>query len=138
MPHPSCGSRALTATLSVAFAFTALGMPAPLLAQSSMLEEVIVTATKREVNMQDLPMSIEAFNTEKYGSPMPGRPYHGPSTFRPAEAEAIFREMLQPWIDSGRVQMLTRRYPVRAHVTDNRLLTSKGTRGASCAKNRRG
>ena len=29
------------------------------------LEEVIVTATKRAVNMQDLPMSIEAFNTEQ-------------------------------------------------------------------------
>ena len=30
-----------------------------------MLEEVIVTATKREVNMQDLPMSIEAFSNEQ-------------------------------------------------------------------------
>jgi len=30
-----------------------------------MLEEVLVTATKREVNMQDLPMSIEAFNNEQ-------------------------------------------------------------------------
>jgi len=30
-----------------------------------MLEEVIVTATKREVNMQDLPMSIDAFNNEQ-------------------------------------------------------------------------
>lgn len=29
------------------------------------LEEVIVTATKREVNMQDLPMSIEAFSGEQ-------------------------------------------------------------------------
>jgi outer membrane receptor protein involved in Fe transport len=29
------------------------------------LEEVIVTATKRAVNMQDLPMSIEAFGTEQ-------------------------------------------------------------------------
>ncbi len=59
---------------------------------------------------------IEAFNTEKYGSPMPGRPYHGPSTFRPAEAEAIFREMLQPYLDSGQVQFIANRYPVRADV----------------------
>jgi iron complex outermembrane receptor protein len=29
------------------------------------LEEVIVTATKRSVNMQDLPMSIEAFNNDQ-------------------------------------------------------------------------
>lgn len=65
---------------------------------------------------------IEAFNTEKYGSPMPGRPYHGPSTFRPAEAEAIFREMLQPYLDSGQVQFIANRYPVRADVIqqDNR------------------
>lgn len=32
---------------------------------AGVLEEVIVTATKRAVNMQDLPMSIEAFNTEQ-------------------------------------------------------------------------
>ncbi|MDA1252218.1 MAG: FAD-dependent oxidoreductase [Planctomycetota bacterium] len=60
---------------------------------------------------------IEAFNTEKYGSPMPGRPYHGPSTFRPAEAQAIFRAMLQPYLDSGQVRFLTNRYPVRADVS---------------------
>jgi hypothetical protein len=33
---------------------------------------------------------------------MPGRPMHGPTTFRPAEAEAIFREMLQPYIAAVR------------------------------------
>lgn len=59
---------------------------------------------------------IESFNTRKYGSPMPGKPYHGPSTFRPVEAEAIFREMLQPYIDSGQVKFITNRYPVRADV----------------------
>jgi len=59
---------------------------------------------------------IEAFNTKKYGSPMPGRPWHGPSTFRPAEAEAIFRAMLQPHLDSGQVRLLRGRYPVRAGV----------------------
>jgi hypothetical protein len=90
---------------------------------------------------------IEAFNTERYGSPMPGRPYHGPSTFRPAEAharrvysehgiglsapisaesvqnkqplvaQAIFRAMLQPYLDSGQVRFITNRYPVRADVS---------------------
>ena len=57
---------------------------------------------------------IESFNEQKYGSPMPGRPYHGPSTFRPAEAEAIFRAMLQPYLDSGQIRLITNRYPVRA------------------------
>jgi hypothetical protein len=59
---------------------------------------------------------IEAFNAEKYGAAMPGKPYHGPSTFRPVEAEAIFREMLQPYIDSGQVKIYWNHYPVGANV----------------------
>ncbi len=64
---------------------------------------------------------IEAFNTEKYGSPMPGKPWHGPSTFRPAEAEAIFSEMIQPWIDAGQIRVIWNRYPLEADVHDSRL-----------------
>ena len=64
---------------------------------------------------------IEAHNTEKYGSPMPGRPYHGPSTFRPAEAEAIFRAMLEPYVDSGQVRLIRKRYPVKADVSGTKL-----------------
>lgn len=62
---------------------------------------------------------IESLNTEKYGSPMPGRPYHGPSTFRPAEAQAIFREMLQPYMQSGQLRLITRHYPVKADLKQN-------------------
>ncbi len=62
---------------------------------------------------------IEAFNEEKYGSPMPGRPYHGPSTFRPAEAQAVFRQMLQPYIDSGQVRFITNHYPVTAFKSED-------------------
>lgn len=57
---------------------------------------------------------IEAFNTVKYGSPMPGKPMHGPSTFRPAEAEKIFREMLQPYIASGQVTLRLSYVPIAA------------------------
>lgn len=64
---------------------------------------------------------IEAHNTEKYGSPMPGKPYHGPSTFRPAEAEAIFREMIQPFVESGQVQVFWNRYAVSTQVEENTL-----------------
>lgn len=64
---------------------------------------------------------IESFNTAKYGSPMPGRPMHGPSTFRPAEAEAIFRELLQPHLDSGQVQLHLHRIPVAALTSGQRL-----------------
>lgn len=62
---------------------------------------------------------IESFNTKKYGSPMPGLPYHGPSTFRPAEAETIFREMLQPYIESGQVEVIWNHYPVAADVDNS-------------------
>lgn len=59
---------------------------------------------------------IERQNIEKYGSAMPGLPWHGPSTFRPAEAEAVFRAMLQPYIESGQVSFIKNRYPVSAVV----------------------
>lgn len=59
---------------------------------------------------------IESFNEQKYGSPMPGRPYHGPSTFRPVEAERCFREILQPYIESGQVTLILDHYPVEAEV----------------------
>ena len=56
---------------------------------------------------KELMDEIEAFNKEKYGSIMPGKPIHGPTTFRPAEAEAIFRKLLQPYVDSGQVTLIT-------------------------------
>lgn len=59
---------------------------------------------------------VEKFNQQKYGSPMPGRPHHGPSTFRPAEAESIFRYLLQPYIDNGQVRLIESHYPVSAVV----------------------
>ncbi|MCB1062782.1 MAG: FAD-dependent oxidoreductase [Verrucomicrobiae bacterium] len=65
---------------------------------------------------KELMDGIEALNTEKYGSPMPGRPFHGPSTFRPAEAESVFRKMIQPYVDSGQVKVVWEHYPVAAEV----------------------
>jgi len=64
---------------------------------------------------------IEAHNTTKYGSPMPGKPMHGPSTFRPAEAEAIFRQMLQPYITSGQVTLKLNFAPVSVMKSENGL-----------------
>ena len=64
---------------------------------------------------------IEAFNTGKYGHPMPGFPYHGPSTFRPAEAEMIFHEMLAPHVETGQVSLLMNRIPVEAIMEGDRL-----------------
>ncbi len=70
---------------------------------------------------KELMDGIEAQNTEKYGSPMPGKPWHGPSTLRPAEAEAVFRKMIQPFVDSGQIQVFWNRYAVTADVTGNLL-----------------
>ncbi|MDF1860166.1 MAG: FAD-dependent oxidoreductase [Verrucomicrobiales bacterium] len=64
----------------------------------------------------ELMKQIEWFNDETYGDPMPGRPFHGPSTFRPAEAEAIFRKIIQPYLDSGRIEVFWNRYPTGASV----------------------
>ena len=64
---------------------------------------------------------IEDFNTKTYGSPMPGKPMHGPTTFRPAEAEAIFREMLQPYIRSGQVTLKLNHIPVAAMKSVGRV-----------------
>jgi len=45
------------------------GFPANLvLAQDNILEEVIVTAQKREQNIQDVPISIDAFSAENMQS----------------------------------------------------------------------
>jgi len=64
---------------------------------------------------------IESFNEKRYGAPMPGRPWHGPSTFRPAEAQAIFRDMLQPYIDSRQVTLRLHYVPVAAIRDGDRL-----------------
>ncbi len=64
---------------------------------------------------------IEDYNTRTYGSPMPGKPYHGPSTFRPAVAEAIFRAMIQPYVDSGQIRVVWKHYAVDADVEGDKL-----------------
>jgi FAD dependent oxidoreductase len=70
---------------------------------------------------KELMYRIEAHNTKKYGSPMPGKPMHGPTTFRPAEAEAIFREMLQPYVSSGQVTLKLNHIPVAAMKSEGKV-----------------
>jgi len=66
---PNSEKRGLKMKLLTASIVAALYPVMPALAQDAdeelVLEEVIVTATKREVNMQDLPQSINVFNTEQ-------------------------------------------------------------------------
>lgn len=63
---------------------------------------------------------IEAHNRAKYGYEMPGNSWHGPTTFHPAEAEAVFRRMIEPYIDSGQVRVAWEYYPVKAQLSADR------------------
>ncbi|MDF1814299.1 MAG: FAD-dependent oxidoreductase [Verrucomicrobiales bacterium] len=65
---------------------------------------------------KELMDGIEAVNLEKYGEKLPGKPFHGPSTFRPAEAEAVFRELISPYIESGQIEVFWKRCPVSVAV----------------------
>lgn len=70
---------------------------------------------------KELMDNIEEFNQTKYGSKMPGRPFHGPSTFRPVEAAAIFQQMLQPYIDSGQVKLYKYYFPIEVQSSGNQV-----------------
>lgn len=65
---------------------------------------------------RELMDQIEWGNSAAYGSRMPGRPYHGPSTFQPVEAEAVFRKIIQPYVDAGRVEVFWNHLPESAEV----------------------
>ena len=61
---------------------------------------------------------IEAFNNEKYGHPRPGNTTVR-TTCRPAEAEAIFRQMIQPYVDRGQVTIVSSYYPLSAETSND-------------------
>ncbi|NND06601.1 MAG: FAD-dependent oxidoreductase [Saprospiraceae bacterium] len=64
---------------------------------------------------------VEAFNKAKYGLSMPGFPFHGPSTFHPKEMESIFRDMIQPYINAGTIQVFWQYETYEASVVNDRL-----------------
>ena len=63
---------------------------------------------------------IEAVNLEKYGEPRPGNT-RCITTGRPVDSARVFREMLQPYIDSGQVTLRSYFRPVRGVVSSGRL-----------------
>lgn len=63
---------------------------------------------------------IEAFNLKKYGSKQPGNAWTAFTTFRPAEGEKVFREMLQPYIDRKQVKLIYWAYPVGALLSEDK------------------
>jgi hypothetical protein len=63
---------------------------------------------------------IENFNLKKYGSKQPGNAWTAFTTFRPAEGEKVFREMLQPYIERQQVKLISSAYPVSALMSDDK------------------
>ncbi len=63
---------------------------------------------------------IEADNLERYGAARPGFT-HVHTTCRPVHAEAAFREMVGPYVDSGQLRIISNHYPVSATVEDGAL-----------------
>lgn len=75
---------------------------------------------------------IEDFNLKKYGAKQPGNAWTAFTTFRPAEGEQVFREMLQPYIDRQQVRLISWAYPVAAILSEDKNtllgLTFRGSR----------
>ena len=67
---------------------------------------------------KELTDRIEQFNQAKYGRATPGNTTVR-TTCRPAEAEAIFRAMIEPYVDSGQIRILLNYYPVAAGLADD-------------------
>ena len=63
---------------------------------------------------------IETINLKKYGRARPGNT-RVITTCRPSDAEQAFRELLQPYVDSGQVTIIENHYPIDAKVEGNRL-----------------
>ncbi|MFV1967479.1 MAG: FAD-dependent oxidoreductase [Pirellulaceae bacterium] len=68
---------------------------------------------------KELADRIEQFNREKYGHPSPGNTIVG-TTCRPAEAQAIFQQMIRPYVDRGQIRMITNHVPVTTQLSDDR------------------
>lgn len=68
---------------------------------------------------RELMDQIEWGNSASYGSRMPGKPFYDPSSFQPADAEAIFRKMIQPYLNSGRIEVHWNYLPIAAEVDES-------------------
>jgi len=67
---------------------------------------------------KELTDRIEAFNRNKYGAARPGNTTVG-TTCRPAEAEAIFRRMIEPYVKRGQIRLISNHFPVAAMLAND-------------------
>ena len=63
---------------------------------------------------------IERFNRVKYGRARPGNT-RVITTCRPSDAAQAFRELVQPYVDSGQLTIVSNHYPVKATRDGDRL-----------------
>ena len=63
---------------------------------------------------------IEQLNREKYGRARPGNT-RVITTCRPSDAAQAFRELVQPYVDSGQLTIVSNHYPVAAKRDGDRL-----------------
>lgn len=63
---------------------------------------------------------IEMINREKYGRARPGNT-RVITTCRPSDAERVFRELLQPLVDAGRLRIVSNYHPAAAIVESDQL-----------------
>ncbi len=54
---------------------------------------------------------IHRINKEKYGHPRPGNTRVN-TTVRPADGNRVFHEMIQPYVESGQIEVVSHYYPV--------------------------
>jgi hypothetical protein len=77
---------------------------------------------------------IEQLNKEKYGRARPGNT-RVITTCRPSDAAQAFRELVQPYVDSGQLTIVSNHYPIAA-TRDGDRLTAMTFAAASDAESR--
>lgn len=81
------------------------------------------TPIPRSGLFKELVGRFEALNLHKYGHKQPGNAWTAHTTIRPAEAESVFRAMLEPYMKAGQVKLISNYYPAQAQMSaDGRTL----------------
>ena len=77
---------------------------------------------------------IEEDNLRLYGHPKPGNSWTARTEVRPAQAARIFREMIDPYVKTGRIRLVSNYFPVAAELAGD----GKTLRGVHFQSTQRG
>ena len=67
----------------------------------------------------DLVGRIEQDNLRLYGHKKPGNSWTARTEVRPAQAARLFREMIEPYVSSGRIRIIANYYPASAELAED-------------------